>query len=109
MFVSAESNDGIAHTVRMYSDISGGEHSICPKQTGELILLYSEFLLGAPGANVSWQSYDDGINIILSEKLIQPVPFGEVADHALDSVEYYCYKRVSIMFIRRIHLTDFHV
>ena len=63
---------------------------------------HSEFLLGAPGANVSWQSNDDGTNIILSEQLVQPVPFGESGDHALDAVEYYCYKRVSVVFVRRI-------
>ena len=100
MLLSAKSNDGNAHTVRMYSDISGGEHSICFKPIGELISIYSEFLLGAPGNNVSGLANDLGDYIILSEQLVQPASFSEVQDHALDAEEYYCLKKVgsSIIF-----------
>lgn len=48
-----------------------------------------------PGSNISWTSNDDGTNIILSEQLVQPKQFVESDNHALDAIEYYCYKRVS--------------
>ena len=54
----------------------------------------SEFLLGAPGANVSWTSNSAGEYIILSMQLVEPASFSELGDHALDAVEYYCIKRV---------------
>ena len=71
----------------------------------ELTASFSEFLLGGPGRNVSWSFNDDGTNIILSEQFIQPVPFSEFKDQALDSVEYYCHKRVSNMETLSIYLT----
>ena len=77
---------------------------ISPEFVQELIPTFSlEFLLGAPGANVSWQFNDDGTNIILSEQFVQPLSFSESGDHALDAVEYYCFKRVSIKAILYIH------
>ena len=53
-----------------------------------------EFLMGAPGSNITWRANDLGEYIILSEQLIQPASFTEVGDHALDAVEYYCLKKV---------------
>lgn len=77
----------------MYSDISGGEHTLF--LIGAKVHNFLEFLLGYPGTNVSWAFVDDGTNIILSEQFIQPASFSESGDHALDAEEYYCYKRVS--------------
>ena len=73
-----------------------------------LILRNSEFLVEGPGLNVSWRADDDGTNIILSEEFVQPQPFGELGDHALDAIEYYCYKRVSIMSKHRLQLIYYY-
>lgn len=50
--------------------------------------------MGAPGNNVTWSANDLGEYIVLSEQLLQPASFTEIVDHALDSVEYYCLKKV---------------
>ena len=94
MYITAESNDGNAHNVRMYSDISGGELPIYSFSCRRQLTTVLEFLLGAPGNNVSWNANDLGDYVILSEQLVQPASFTEVEDHAMDAVEYYCLKKV---------------
>ena len=94
MYITAESNDGNAHTVRMYSDISGGELPLFSFSCVRQLTIILEFLLGAPGNNVSWNANDLGDYVILSEQLVQPASFTENGDHAMDAVEYYCLKKV---------------
>lgn len=79
------------------------EVSILYYSLAQRLTIFLEFLLGYPGTNVSWAFVDDGTNIILSEQFIQPASFSESGDHALDSEEYYCYKRVSITLVYYPH------
>lgn len=63
-----------------------------------------EFLARAPGVNVTWNATELDDYVILSEQIFEPLPFVEVADHALDAIEYYCFKKVFSMSIRRFLL-----
>ena len=99
MYISAESNDGNAHDVRMYSDITGGEHETicCRNQRSNLLI---EFLASKkPGVNVTWNGADLGEYVILSMKPAVPEPLAESSDLASDAIEYYCFKKVIEAFV----------
>ena len=41
-----------------------------------------------------------GEYIILQEQFLNPIPFAEIGDHVLDTIEYYCLKKVNIVSLR---------
>ena len=94
--MSAESNDGNNHTLRMYSDISGGTLLV----TSSALRCSSkgfcaEFIAGNTNAIAEWNSTDDGQYIVLSVTLQSPSSFSEITNVPEDATEYYSFKRVS--------------
>lgn len=98
LYVTAESSDGDAHIVRLYSDITGGKTFICCIRVRPW-LAFLEHLQDGSEVLITWANQDDGTNIILSERLVEEMAFTEIDNRAADAVEYYCHKRASFMFI----------
>lgn len=96
LYVTAKSNDGDTHNVRLYSDITGGNAANYLIKIRFWLTDFVEFLQANSGVHTSWANQDDGTNIILSEQLVERMAFTEVDDRAADAVEYYCHKRASL-------------
>ncbi|THH06834.1 hypothetical protein EW145_g3808 [Phellinidium pouzarii] len=76
-YLSATSTDGNAHTLRMYSDISG------------------EFMAGDTSQIAQWTPVDSGQYVVLSMQLQTQQAFTENDNHAQDATEYYTFKKIA--------------
>lgn len=97
--MSATSTDGNAHTLRMYSDISGGQsiHQILflrnfsIKQRSHLLI---EFIAGDTTQLAQWTAIDDGQYTVLNMALQTQRKYTEINQFAQDATEYYAFKKV---------------
>ena len=97
--MSATSNDGNAHTLRLYSDISGRMFlSSIASFRLDNPFFSPEFITANRDLNATWGAFDDGEHIVLNMTLVNPQAFTEIANFAQDATEYYAFKRVSIFY-----------
>ncbi|EJC99891.1 DUF1793-domain-containing protein [Fomitiporia mediterranea MF3/22] len=74
--ISAASTDGGAHSLQMYSDISG------------------EFITGDTSKVAQWTADESGDYVVLSMQLQTQQQFSEINSFAQDATEYYSFKHI---------------
>lgn len=98
MTMSASSNDGSEHSLRLYSEVTGGQYdSLHLHRSFYLTIsrLSSDFLAGfRPVQLINWSADDSGQYVVLYAELETPLEYTEINNHAADATEYYAFKKV---------------
>ena len=103
--IEATSQDGQAHDVQVYSDISGGTHHT-NVSCGMLLTVAIEWLSGNRGSQITWALSSTSPNVIHNITLTSPQVYTDIAGQANWGAWYYATSAVRLTRLVMLRATS---